>query len=100
MKHNIKIYGEQITIEHRMEVIPQCPWIKPFKVYEIRHPNSVGCYRGAKQKWKTFKKAITGMKAFLNHRIIPLVEEGGELDICPDCGNTIDKGACFYCKMD
>ena len=23
-----------------------------------------------------------------------------ELDVCQDCGNTIDKGACFYCKMD
>ena len=25
------------------------------------------------------------------------IEEGY---MCPDCGQTIDKGACFYCKMD
>ena len=23
-----------------------------------------------------------------------------ELEKCPECGNTIDKGACYYCKMD
>ena len=23
-----------------------------------------------------------------------------ELDRCPDCGQTPEEGACFYCKMD
>ena len=26
------------------------------------------------------------------------LEENEEL--CPDCGNTPDEGACFFCKMD
>lgn len=31
---------------------------------------------------------------------ISVLEEKEELEKCPDCGKTIDEGACFYCKMD
>ena len=50
------------------------------------------------------KKAreITDKIMLTIRRALSVVEypENSELDVCPDCGNTIDKGACFYCKMD
>lgn len=27
-------------------------------------------------------------------------ERDEELEPCPECGQTIDQGACFHCKMD
>ena len=43
------------------------------------------------------EKVMTLIKRALNAVEYP---EDSNLDVCPDCGNTIDKGACFYCKMD
>lgn len=45
---------------------------------------------------ESIKDAIGYIKAYKT--LIGFEET--ELEKCPDCGNTIDKGACFYCKMD
>ena len=74
MKH-IKLYNEDVTIKQDIDCIPQCPWIKPFKFFEIKHPRSVGCFRGAKQRHRTFKEAISGMKKYLEEKIVPLVDK-------------------------
>lgn len=53
-------------------------------------------YHGHIDRYCEFKKGIYYNKKGCKKWKVEITE----LEPCPDCGQTIDKGACFYCKMD